>query len=139
MLKFRRARLDSALDRERLLRLQYQLFPSDVIKDFYEGTEAPEWWLVLHDDEAVAFASMGYEKEGESILSRCGVVEEFRGRGIQRRLIRARIKRAITRGVKAITTYTARWNKHSSENLASLGFVKVRTKGGFHDWRLELP
>lgn len=140
-LKFRRARLESPLDRERLLRLQYQLFPSDTPKTLFgeAGSRPPDWWLALRGDEAVAFASLGYTGEGEATLSRCGVVEECRGRGVQLHLIKLRIRRAIAQGVKRLTTYTAKWNTHSANNIKAMGFRKVKSDRNFVDWELALP
>ncbi|MBE7466745.1 MAG: GNAT family N-acetyltransferase [Planctomycetes bacterium] len=55
-------------------------------------------------------------------LERSAVEREYRGRGIQRQLIRARLRMAQKLGAKRVLTYTHRNNWPSANNLIGLGF-----------------
>lgn len=64
---------------------------------------------------------------GYVYMSWCGVEEEFRGQGIQRRLIRYRVRWARKYGFKGVYTYTYPDNPYSANNLIACGFRVMRS------------
>lgn len=76
-------------------------------------------WVVEHRGEVVAFACSQDFGDGIVYLSRCGVLPEFRGRGLQRKLIRARV---LAARFASVYTYTVIGNVHSANNLIACGF-----------------
>jgi GNAT superfamily N-acetyltransferase len=55
-------------------------------------------------------------------LCRAGVRPEFRGHGLQRRLIAVRVAWAKRRGLYSVTTEVADWNVASANSLIRAGF-----------------
>lgn len=93
----------------------------------FDGCEFPDghtWWVVLDDaGEAVGYASAVYRSElGYVYLSRCMVMECARGNGLQKRLLRARVKWARSLGAQEVITYTLLKNYESLTNLLRFGF-----------------
>ena len=110
-----------AAEHDLLLDLQRACLPADVPYDSARG-----WWWVAHnaDDVPVAFAGltetladrrMGY-------LCRAGVIPAARGAGLQKRLIRVRLRRARALGMRWVVTDTQRGNCASSNSLIACGF-----------------
>lgn len=83
-----------------------------------------EWWVVWHGCDAVAFGGLrpSYQQERCGYLSLSGVLPEHRGRGLQRRLINARLKYARQQGWHSVVTETIHDNHHSANNLIAAGF-----------------
>jgi ribosomal protein S18 acetylase RimI-like enzyme len=84
------------------------------------------WWIAVCDDKIAGFA--GLKLEGDSgarfgYLAKAGVLKEFRGRGIQRELIRVRDAESNKRGYIMNITYTANWNHASANNLIREGYT----------------
>jgi GNAT superfamily N-acetyltransferase len=79
-----------------------------------------EWWVMLDEGEIVAYCGSIYSK-GICIFNRAWVKKNYRGQGIQRRMIRTRIKAASTFCHIAIT-YTTLDNFPSANNLIDCGF-----------------
>lgn len=81
------------------------------------------WWLAFDDDTPAGFGSLcasnQYAERG--YLCRAGTLPEFRGRGIQKRLIRVREAYARRLGFGTIVTDTFQ-NAPSSNALISCGF-----------------
>lgn len=104
------------------------------------------WWVVWHPDGyPVAYAgARGCETIPAVFLSRCAVMADWRGLGLQKRLLRVRERWARSlEGIEAIVTYTAPDNTHSMNNLIRAGFVTDRHTGpycgsGFVYWRKDL-
>ena len=103
-----------------LLDLQKRCLPHDVPM----ATDSGYWWICydVYGNElgfagliaSVRWANTGY-------LCRAGVVPSNRGHGIQKKLIRVRIKQAKALGWKWLITDTYR-NPPSSNSLISCGF-----------------
>lgn len=87
------------------------------------GTDCAAWWIAWDGDTPAGFAG-ARAHEGGVFLVRCGVSSEYRGAGVQRRLIRARCKWAKGRGV--VYTYTLPQNHRSANNLIACGFRAYR-------------
>ena len=79
-----------------------------------------EWWVMLDQGEIVAYCGSIYSK-GICIFNRAWVKKSHRGQGIQRRMIKTRLKAASTFCHIAIT-YTTLDNFPSANNLIDCGF-----------------
>lgn len=119
--------------RKQIEALDRILFESDA------KAEIPgSWWWLAFDPKGkpVGFAALRACKEkcnaGIAYLTRSGVLKAHRGRGIQKRLIRARVAQAKRTGsIKAVVSYTLNWNHASANSLASCGFNLYRPA---EDW-----
>ena len=95
-----------------------------------------KWWIAI-DEHGVpqGFASVhgGQQFSDCAYLSRAGVMPEAWGKGLQRRLIRARVAYARKAGFRwAITDTTC--NPRSANNLIACGF---RTWAPHNPWALD--
>lgn len=112
-------------DHDAIKALHRLTFPADL----YPDMDKCLWWIVKDGATPVAFAGVcrGYvyaESLADAIvLERCGVIEEYRGQGLQARLIKARLSMARWLGYKAAVTYTY-CNPRSTANLLAAGFTK---------------
>jgi GNAT superfamily N-acetyltransferase len=79
-----------------------------------------EWWVILDQGEIVSYCGSIYSK-GICIFNRAWVKKSHRGQGIQRRMIKTRLKAASTFCHIAIT-YTTLDNFPSANNLIDCGF-----------------
>lgn len=87
-----------------------------------EFHENREWWVMVNNkNEIVSYCGSIYSKEGICIFNRAWVDKRYRGRGIQKRMIRLRLKRA-KQFCKIAITYTTLDNYQSVNNLTSCGF-----------------
>jgi GNAT superfamily N-acetyltransferase len=84
------------------------------------------WWVVWLGKEPVGYAGLRpcqyHENKGLGFLSRAGVLAQHRGRGLQRRLIRAREAEAKALALTEIVTYVAAWNAPSINSLIGCGY-----------------
>lgn len=94
------------------------------------------WWLVWRGKEAVAYAGLrpckNEHNAGVGFLCRVGVVPRHRGRGLQKRLVRAREAAARAIGLGELVTYCVPWNCASINSLVACGyrFYRPGTKWG---------
>jgi L-amino acid N-acyltransferase YncA len=115
-----------------VLPLDQECFPSD----HRPALENSLWWVVWRGREPVGYAGLrvceGAPNLGLGFLSRAGVVAKHRGKGLQKRLIRAREAEARALGLKELVTYVAHWNCASINSLAACGYKHYRpaTKWG---------
>jgi GNAT superfamily N-acetyltransferase len=115
-----------------VLPLDAECFPSD----HRPVLENSLWWVVWHGKEPVGYAGLrvceGAQNKGLGFLSRAGVVRKHRGKGLQRRLIRAREAAARSFGLSELVTYVAHWNCPSINSLVACGyrFYRPATKWG---------
>jgi len=93
-----------------------RLFP---VKSDYPS----ECWIAFYVDTPIGYAalepSQNYPLTG--YLSRCGVLKDHRGHGLQRRFIRVRESGARRRGWQWTITDTIQ-NQHSANNLIAAGY-----------------
>lgn len=115
-----------------VLALDQECFPSD-----YRPTlENSLWWVVWQGKEPVGYAGLRVCQtscnKGLGFLSRAGVLRKHRGKGLQKRLIRAREAEARALGLNELVTYVAHWNSPSINSLVSCGyrFYRPATKWG---------
>lgn len=99
--------------------LHAQCLPDDDWED------ATQHWALWNDaGRACGFCSVYRLKYERGVyLSRAGVLPGTRGRGLQRRMIQARLRWARTRGLRFAVTYTSLDNYPSIVNLLRCGFV----------------
>lgn len=93
------------------------------------------WWLVFTEDkEPVAFAGLRtwqrHDGELQGYLNRVGVLEEHRGQGLQRKLIRVRERKAKKLGCVLTRTDTTD-NPASGNSLINAGY---RLYAPEHPW-----
>lgn len=129
--------------------------PEDV-RELYElalpGCSMPgddhQWWIARAEDGTVAgFCSAVYRPEqGYVFLSSAAVAAAFQGIGLQRRLIRVRVRWARRMGAKQVLTYTVLKNYPSMQNLLRCGFRFWEPPEGWawvgpnvHYFRREFP
>ena len=79
-----------------------------------------DWWVSVIDSEIVAYCGCIYA-DGICIMNRAWVHKDYRGKGMQRKMIIKRIEAAKMQ-CNTIITYTTADNIHSSNNLIKCGF-----------------
>ena len=133
-LRVRRAREDELEDVEALDRECFPGLPYDFARDAL--------WVASLVGEVVGYASARDSKRypGWVYLSRCAVHPDFRGHGLQKRLIRARVRWAKR------TTYTYTLDNPASGNaLMACGFRLFQPDGYVPEhpserwWRRVVP
>ena len=85
--------------------------------------EADYWIMGFAGNIPACFAVVSQVSEDTWYLSRAGVLPEYRGQGLQLKMIRARVNAVLKVNPNArIITDTAAWNIYSSNNLIKAGF-----------------
>ena len=97
--------------------LHAEILPTD---DWY--AEESVCWVAYYGETAVGFAMLSLLDNKVAYLTRSGVLSEFRGYGLQRRLIRAREMLARKLNFTKIITYTKIYNINSINNLQKCGY-----------------
>lgn len=103
-----------------LVRMQLECLPGDKPLPPEDGF----WWIAYTDTGVPAgFCSMrpSVRWQETGYLSRSGVLEGHRGKGLQRRMIRVRIVRARNLGWKYLLSDTSE-NPASANSLIACGF-----------------
>lgn len=119
---------DEYLDEARTL--SRNCFGHDTYFDTYSVIDGAEGWVVLDGDTVIAFALIQVMGE-KAFLSLVAVQKEYRNQGLQKRLIRVRLKYAKACGCKEVVTYTARHNTPSTNALISCGFKVYEPEAPF--------
>lgn len=121
MIRIRRVDASDPVVRAELLVMDEQLFPP--AHNVAPGLDRGAWWIAEIDGRVVGYAgALVWEPDRCLYLTRAGVLPEARGRGLQRRLIRARVAHARRLGLTGAYTYTLNWNEKSANNLIACGF-----------------
>lgn len=127
-------RVKSAADWATADRLARQCGPQGgTVPTTYRGKPNCAAWLVTltthpftgKPGPAVAFALAYLSATDELVLGSAGVLKAARGRGIQRELIRARVRWGWRRGASRATSYCTADNQPSLTNLMRCGFRVV--------------
>jgi GNAT superfamily N-acetyltransferase len=109
-------RISRTDDVELIIELQRRWLPTSPVY----APAGSFWWVVEHGFKVVGFA--GYTPcDNHIYLCRAAVDPNHRGRGLHKRLIRARLAHARKGGWKKVVTDT-RDNPPSSNNLIECGF-----------------
>lgn len=106
-------------ERAILRRLHTVCLPGDTLPDFTTGL----WWIMRHQNMPVGFCGMraSFQWAETGYLSRAGIIPEYRGKRLQRKLIQVRIRHARKVGWKYLITDT-RQNPPSANSLIRCGF-----------------
>lgn len=119
----RQVRIRPTADCHRFLALDKRLFPDCDPPE----TEGRFWFSGVYKGEHVCYASYVLESEGSTAyLERAGVRFDFRGLGLQKKLIKARCNHAKQQGARIAVTYVLGWNVASLNSLISCGFKAYR-------------
>jgi GNAT superfamily N-acetyltransferase len=99
--------------------MQKTCLPADDLAE----TEYGYWWIAYDGEEPAAFCGLYHSRSvpGAGYLARAGVLPEYRGHGLQRRLIRVRERKARKLGMKTLVSDTFN-NPQSSNNLIACGY-----------------
>lgn len=83
------------------------------------------WWLAYAEgvEHPVGFCGMNLSNKYETSFVRAGVLLEWRGQGLQKMMIRARLGYAKRHGYTKVHTYVWGGNVASTKALLSCGFV----------------
>lgn len=92
------------------------------------------WWFAMDGDRPCGFACLtrGYKVKTLGYLAWAGVLPMWRGQGIQRKFIRARVLKAQELGLQRVITYTLNTNPASSNNLIKEGFKLYLPSAGWN-------
>ncbi|CAB4165193.1 NAT_SF domain containing protein [uncultured Caudovirales phage] len=114
-----RIRAADATDARTIHKLQRKTLPKDVPLAF----EGPRWWIAYDNDKPVAYAALSNAEEPNAgYLSRSGVLKTHRGLGLQKRLIRVRLRAAKRLGMKVVVSDAVKGNGPSCNSLIACGF-----------------
>lgn len=127
--------------------LYNQLQQLDEIKFPGAGNEfigqSRDWWVIESGNVIVAYCGCWY-KDGVCMLNRAWVHQDYRRRGIQKKMIRTRVESAKEVGCSCVITYTAFGGHISSNNLIKCKFFlysPIHKFSGLENalyWRREL-
>jgi GNAT superfamily N-acetyltransferase len=110
-----RIRRASDADFGEIKRMDAAIFPGDSGLDI-----DAQYWVA----PGAAFAAAKLlEEEGLLYLYRAGVLPKARGRGLQKRMIRARLRWGRANECAQAVTFTTNWNTVSMRNLIRCGFL----------------
>lgn len=116
-------------------------FPTD---ESFSNSKNYHWWVVYQlsaemtkgvkgrfkrpytKAAAVGYAAIYIDDNGVCHFTRCGVLPQHRGKGVQKMLIKARLKWCKKTGIQTVRTYTDKTNPHSERNLLDAGFRRRR-------------
>ena len=112
-------RVDALKNSVLLNDLQRTILPHDKTDDVSVGY----WWIACFDGNAIGFCALKQSNKWSDCgyLSRAGVLPEYRGQGIQKRLIKVRERQAKKLGWHWLISDTYR-NPASANSLISCGF-----------------
>ena len=83
-------------------------------------------WVVRHEGKPIAYGAMraceAEVNKGLVLLTRAGVLPAWRGKGIQKKLIRLRVRKAKSLGYDTAIAYVMGMNCASSNALIGCGF-----------------
>lgn len=129
-MRYRITQIDVAKHESELLALQEVCLPKSnpLAPDQWGATHA-YWWIMRDETGIIGFASL---REAQSMrktgyLSRAGVLPAHRGQGLQKRLIRAREKKARALGWTHLVSDTYD-NPPSANNLIDCGYKTFKPR-----------
>ena len=121
-MKFKISQVDIRVPENRtlLMYLQYKCLPYDTPMEIDRG----HWWVAYtEDDRPVGFAGLirSHSWSNAGYMCRAGVLLQFQGYGLQKRLIQARVRKARSLNWEWLLTDTTD-NPPSANSLISMGF-----------------
>jgi GNAT superfamily N-acetyltransferase len=123
MIEVRKARTQN--DLAECHRMQMDVFTGGEHRDI----EKDHWWIALVDGVSAGFACLRIYSDKIAYLALAGVLPEFRGRGLQKRLIKAREAFAKKEECAQMITYTAWKNWPSANSLIREGYTLYTPAG----------
>lgn len=116
---YRQVSVEDRAVKQRLKVLQKACLPGDKLYFPEDGV----WWIAYIRSTPVGFGCVTPSKQQDdaAYLGRCGVLPAYRGRGIQRQMIRLRVFWARRHGYKWAVSDTTD-NIPSANNLIACGF-----------------
>lgn len=98
------------------------------------------WWVAFCDNKWVAYIAMRWHNSTQLYLGPAFVKENFRGLGLQSKLIRASIAHARRLKISSVIASTDCDNYFSSNNLIKAGFRLIKPWLDVHGlyWELKL-
>ncbi len=102
-------------------------FPDDLPEDF----STQMCWLATYQGEPVGFTAMRLEGHPAPSITRMGVLPEWRGFRLQRRLAAVCVKAATAHGFEAVYTYVSVYNTASLRSLIHAGFMPYACEQGW--------
>jgi GNAT superfamily N-acetyltransferase len=88
----------------------------------YDFADNRDWWVMLNDKgKIIAYCGSWYQSD-ISMFCRAWVHPEHRGKGLQTKMIKHRLKTAKGYGCNVAITYTTKDNCPSANNLIKNGF-----------------
>ena len=112
-----------------LVSLIYEAFDDGRLVLHYKPHKAGWWWIAYDEHgQPAAFAGMLPSRQfhGWGYLTLSGVSPPYRGYGLQRRLLKTRMKKARDLGWTTLCTETIHDNHMSQRNLILTGFMPYR-------------
>lgn len=124
-----------------LMYLQYKCLPYDTPMEIDRG----HWWIAYTEDgKPVAFAGLvrSHQWVNAGYMCRAGVLKNYQGHGLQKRLIQARIRKSRSLNWEWLVTDTTD-NPASSNSLISMGFKLYQPSNPWANenslyWRLNV-
>ena len=95
-----------------------EFFPEDPITNIANHI----WFIAKVGRQVIGWAGMTIRPHAVASIYRTGVIEEFRGMGLKRKLVRAMEREALKRGCTMMTSYCATDNAQSANSLIRSGY-----------------
>lgn len=104
-------------------------------------TKDKSWWIAIIDGKFAGFAGttakVDWDKAEGLFVGPCGVLPEFRGRGLQRKFLKVRERYAIAKGYTKLVGSVETANVWSGNNFIRCGYEldpdpKPRSPGHIH-------
>lgn len=112
------------------IRRKIQELDKKIFTDEYINTQSDSlatWWFLLVNGEIAGYFSILPRPPG-GYLSRSGLLPKFRGRGLQKTMIKARVNYAKKQNWSWVVTDTHKENFASIKSLKDTGFVQYKPK-----------
>ena len=106
------------------------LFPED---DPIENWRTYTWWIGTVDDVPICYCGLQL-LEDYAYMVRSGVLAEYQGQGLQKKMIKRRLEYCTKKGINKVVTDTVCDNPASMNSLISSGFKVYEPAEG---WRGE--
>ncbi|MGE5522373.1 MAG: GNAT family N-acetyltransferase [Rhodospirillaceae bacterium] len=144
MIRIRRVDISDRVIQEAIQRMIYDCFAPGEWTSTKLWTRG-DWWIAFNGEIDVAFGGMVPSQQWANVGYLCasGVLPEFRGHGLQKRLIKKRVQCARAHGWTHLVTETIVGNAASANSLIACGFRQFQPERPWGApeamyWRLEL-
>jgi GNAT superfamily N-acetyltransferase len=106
-------------EKDLIVKLNDKIFPNDSLKICSKTV----CWFVYFDGEIGGFCTGKLISKDTFYMTRAGILDKFRGKGVQKKMINVRVRYAKKIGCKNIITYVKMWNIRSFVNLIRCKFI----------------